>query len=79
MGLFYAILLAVLDVEIDQEIIGGKDGLGYFGLLYLSVWRNGLSKLGYYKYTYLFKLSDDIHDRMFIGLTINLIWILYFV
>ena len=46
MGLFYAILMAVLQVEIDDEIIGGKDGLGYFGLLYLSVWRNGLSKLG---------------------------------
>jgi len=61
-GIFYAILLAELDVEIDEEIIGGYYGLGYFGLLFLSVYRNGLSKIGYYRYSFLFKLSDDIHD-----------------
>jgi hypothetical protein len=64
-GIFYAILFAELEVEIDSEIIGGYDGLGYFGLLFLSVYRNGLSKIGYYRYPNLLKLSDDIHDLLF--------------
>ena len=79
LGAFFAILFAELDVEIDDEIIGGQDGLGYFGLLFLSVWRNGLSKIGYYKYEKLFKLSDNIHDELYRFITINLIWILYFI
>jgi hypothetical protein len=58
-GLFFAIIYATLEVEIDDEIKSGLVGLGYFGTLFLSVWRNGLSKIGYPRYHYLILMPDD--------------------
>jgi hypothetical protein len=78
-GLFFAIIYAVLNVEIDDEIIGGLDGLGYFGLLFLSVWRNGLSKIGYPRYYSLMEMPDDEPFYLKKYFDVNLIWILYFI
>lgn len=77
-GMFFAILYAILEVEIDEEIIGGK-GIGYFGLLFLSVWRNGLSKIGYPRYSYLARMPDAPLYYFKKYFDIDLIWILYFI
>ena len=42
---FWATLFAVLKVEIDEEVASAV-GLGYFGSLFLMVWRNSTGKLG---------------------------------
>ena len=52
-------LYAGIGVEIDDELSSGV-GLGYFGLLYLSVWRNSVGKLGFVRYDSLMKASDNI-------------------
>ena len=45
---FFVTLYAVMDVEIDEELstIGAAESLGYYGLLFLAVWRNSVGKLG---------------------------------
>lgn len=45
---FFVILYAVMEVEIDDELLtdGSRDSIGYYGLLFLAVWRNSIGKLG---------------------------------
>lgn len=45
---FFVILYAVMGVQIDDELLtaGALDSLGYYGLLFLAVWRNSIGKLG---------------------------------
>ena len=45
---FFVILYAVMEVEIDDELLtdGSRYSLGYYGLLFLAVWRNSVGKLG---------------------------------
>ena len=77
-GMFFAIMYAILGVEPHEEIIGGT-GIGYFGLLFVSVWRNGLSKIGYPVYDYLFKMPETFENNFQKYFVIYLIWILYFI
>lgn len=58
-GVFFSMLYAGIGVEIDDELASGI-GLGYFGLLYLSVWRNSVGKLGFVRYGTLMKASDNV-------------------
>jgi hypothetical protein len=61
-AMFFAIMYAILGVEPDSEISGGT-GIGYFGLLLVSVWRNGLSKIGYPVYDHLFEMPDTFENN----------------
>lgn len=45
---FFVILYAVMEVDIDEELttVGTPESLGYYGMLFLAVWRNSVGKLG---------------------------------
>ena len=44
-----------MEVEIDGELLtkGSEESLGYYGLLFLTVWRNSVGKLGMPNYVRL--------------------------
>lgn len=56
-GNFFVILYAVMGVEIDGELLteGTPEYLGYYGMLYLAVWRNSVGKLGFPAYGSMIK------------------------
>ena len=58
-GVFFSMLYAGIGVGIDDELASGI-GLGYFGLLYLSVWRNSVGKLGFVRYEGIMAKNDNI-------------------
>jgi hypothetical protein len=58
-GVFFSMLYAGIGVEIDDELASGI-GLGYFGLLFLSVWRNSVGKLGFVRYGAIMTQSDNV-------------------
>lgn len=65
-----------MEVEIDQELltVGVEDSLGYFGLLFLAVWRNSVGKLGFPNYKHFADSEDSIWKYM----DVYIIWIIYF-
>lgn len=76
---FFTVLYAVVDVEIDDELItsGSEDSLGYYGLLFLAVWRNSIGKLGVPKYQ---RVADKYAEHEFyLYLNVFLIWLIYFI
>ena len=58
-GVFFSMLYAGIQVEIDSELASGI-GLGYFGLLYLSVWRNSVGKLCFVRYGDIMTKNDNV-------------------
>lgn len=72
----FVVLYAVMKVEIDDELLlpGTEESLGYFGLLFLAVWRNSVGKLGFPNYDELTKNEPSF----FLYLNIYIIWIIYF-
>lgn len=75
-GCLFVVLYAVMEVEIDDELktFGAEETMGYFGLLYLAVWRNSVGKLGFPNYR---KLADR-EPNIFLYMNIYIIWIIYF-
>jgi len=59
---FFVILYAICSVDIDDELLtpGSEWSLGYYGLLFLAVWRNSTGKLGMPNYD---KLIEDSTNR----------------
>ena len=78
-GNFFVVLYAVMGVGIDGELLteGTEESLGYYGLLYLAVWRNSVGKLGFPSYKNLAENYPDKNSFAF-KLTIDIIWIIYF-
>ena len=78
-GNFFVVLYAVMEVEIDGELLteGTRESLGYYGLLYLAVWRNSVGKLGFPGYASIVENHPD-KDSFAFSLTIDIIWIIYF-
>ena len=74
---FFVILYAVMEVEIDGELLtkGSEESLGYYGLLFLTVWRNSVGKLGAPNYVKLAKQDTSI----IMPISVGIIWAIYFV
>lgn len=74
---FFVILYAVMEVQIDEELLtkGSEDSLGYYGLLFLAVWRNSVGKLGVPNYEEIANQKDSI----IMPISVGIIWIIYFV
>ena len=70
---FWATVFAVLKVEIDGEVASAV-GLGYFGSLFLMVWRNSTGKLGLQSYSGL----NAMPKSALLYVNIELIWFAYF-
>jgi len=58
---FFVVLYSVCDVDIDEELTtpGSEWSIGYYGLLFLAVWRNSVGKLGMPNYERLTKEKKD--------------------
>lgn len=66
-----------MEVEIDAELdtAGSYDYMGYYGLLFLAVWRNSVGKLGVPNYK---KIASQ-KDSFIMPFSVGIIWIIYFV
>jgi len=51
-------------------------GLGYFGKLFLTVWRNSVGKLGFARY---YKLYDNVGTTTGGKIAIYIIWAIYMI
>lgn len=74
-GLFFALIYYVLGTEIDPELYSGV-GLGRFGLLFLTVWRNSVGKLGFAQYHDL--IDNPANFGTMLDIQLFLIWGSYF-
>lgn len=74
---FFVILYAVMGVQIDDELLtaGARESLGYYGLLFLAVWRNSIGKLGMPNY----KNIAEQKNSVIMPFSVGIIWIIYFV
>jgi hypothetical protein len=74
---FFVILYAVMEVDIDEELttVGTPESLGYYGMLFLAVWRNSIGKLGVPNYE---KIAEQ-KDSFLMPISVGIIWMIYFV
>lgn len=74
---FFVILYAVMDVRIDGELLttGSYESIGYYGCLFLAVWRNSVGKLGMPNYEHM--LGDG--ETLMLRFNIYIIWAIYFI
>ena len=66
-----------MEVEIDGELltVGSEDSLGYYGLLFLAIWRNSVGKLGFPGYDHIAEQKSSFWKYANIGI----IWIIYWI
>jgi len=76
-GNFFVVLYAVLEVQIDEELTtpGAEWSMGYYGLLFLAMWRNSVGKLGMPNYD---KIAEG-PPGLSLTLDVEIIWVVYFV
>lgn len=77
---FFVILYAVMEVEIDDELLtpGSRYSLGYYGLMFLAVWRNSVGKLGLPNVEPIVE-KDNGQNSLVFNMNIYIIYVIYFI